>query len=505
MKKYVALILVLALFAFATIAFAEETGNTWTLAQYVDDFNDPTGESYIATTLAGTFTNSATNDSELTVKVIYDLKFFQIALKEYGQNTVGNSSTSSKNYVVSIKDDDGTVYQFEGFIYSGGDRIFLFSNQNSKLLDLIDQEGTLKFSITDNSSRYNFTLNAGGFNAANDELLESSYLNAMTLMDGGKFAQATLAFSKVGEYKDAHTLSQELYSKHSAIISAGQLHSVGLKQDGTVIATGANDYKQCNVSNWSDIIAIEAGAFHTLGLKSDGTVVATGVNDGGQCDVSGWTDIVAISAGGYHSLGLKLDGTVIAAGSNLYGQCDVDAWTDIVAISAGQFYSLGLKSDGTVVATGDNDGGQCDVSGWTDIVAISAGRYHSLGLKADGTVIAAGNNNWKQSEVKDWTDIVAISANTFHSVGLKSDGTVVSTPVTSREGKAEVNFGQGDVSDWTDIVAISAGTAHTVGLKVDGTVVATEFRFESTNDYGQCDVSEWTDILVPERLNEEGN
>ena len=74
-------------------------------------------------------------------------------------------------------------------------------------------------------------------------------------------------------------------------MSAGSTHTVGLKSDGTVVAVGNNDYGQCNVSDWTDIVALSAGSKYTIGLKSDGTVVAAGNNDSGQCDVSGWTDI----------------------------------------------------------------------------------------------------------------------------------------------------------------------------------------------------------------------
>jgi hypothetical protein len=63
-----------------------------------------------------------------------------------------------------------------------------------------------------------------------------------------------------------------------------------------------------------------------VGLKSDGTVVAVGNNAYGQCDVEDWTDIVAIAAGKSHTVGLKSDGTVVAVGNNEYGQCDVDNW-----------------------------------------------------------------------------------------------------------------------------------------------------------------------------------
>lgn len=64
---------------------------------------------------------------------------------------------------------------------------------------------------------------------------------------------------------------------------------------------------------------------HTVGLKSDGTVVAVGRNEDDQCDVSDWSDIVAISAGDFNTVGLKSDGTVVAVGDNHYGQYAVSA------------------------------------------------------------------------------------------------------------------------------------------------------------------------------------
>ena len=66
-----------------------------------------------------------------------------------------------------------------------------------------------------------------------------------------------------------------------------------------------------------------------MGLKADGTVVAVGDNASGQCDVGDWTDIVAVSAGSGHTVGLRTDGTVVAVGDNAYGQNDVSSWTDI--------------------------------------------------------------------------------------------------------------------------------------------------------------------------------
>ena len=278
---------------------------------------------------------------------------------------------------------------------------------------------------------------------------------------------------------------EELYAEQVKIqqaipnlISTGFYYTVGLKADGTVVATGLNKDDQLDVSGWTEINAVAAGSHHTVGLKADGTVTAVGNNEHGQCNVSRWTDIVAVAAGVFHTVGLKADGTVIAVGDNEDGQCNVSGWTDIVAISTQAFHTVGLKADGTVVATGLNEHGQCKVYDWKNIVKIAAGKWHTVGLKADGTVITAGDNKHGQCNVSDWRYIVAVSASDYHTVGLKADGTVIAVGLN--------NDGQCSVSDWRDVVAISAGYSHTVGLKADGTVVAVGISYG-----GPCNVSDW--------------
>ena len=270
----------------------------------------------------------------------------------------------------------------------------------------------------------------GGYKDAAEKMaqaeISNDYVDAEQLQVQEKNVEAALAFYKLSGYKDARERSLALWddiAKRDSI-SARDDHTVGLKADGTVAAVGYNEDGQCNVSGWTDIVAVAAGGNHTVGLKADGTVMAVGSNGYGQCDVSGWRDIVAVAAGSSHTVGLKADGTVVAVGNNYRGRCNVSDWTDIVAISAGNRHTVGLKADGTVVAVGWNKYGQCNVSGWTDIVAISAGSDSTVGLKADGTVVAVGDNEYGQCDVSDWTDIVAISVDD-HTVGLKKDGTVV--------------------------------------------------------------------------------
>lgn len=157
----------------------------------------------------------------------------------------------------------------------------------------------------------------------------TSYNEAVAYLADGDITHAIGCFRKAGNYKDAKERSIPLYQSISSTISAGFCHTIGLKADGTVVAVGSNYIGKCNVSGWTDIVAIAAERFHTLGLKSDGTVVAVGGNDDGQCNVSGWTDIIAVSTNQNHSVGLKSDGTVVAVGDNDDGECDVSNWANI--------------------------------------------------------------------------------------------------------------------------------------------------------------------------------
>ena len=279
------------------------------------------------------------------------------------------------------------------------------------------------------------------------------------------------------EFWDQHAV-------HSAIAASN--HTVAIKTDGTVVATGSNDHGQCNVSGWKDIVEVAVGWGHTVGLRANGTVVATEftgdqTDNRGQCEISDWTNIVSIAANASNTFGVKADGTVIVAGRSIPA---VSGWTDITAVAASEYHVMGLKADGSVVAYG-NVG---NVSGWKNIVSIAAGRSHIVGLRADGFVVAAGSNEHGECDVSGWTDITAISATGFYTIGLKKDGTVVIAG--SEEMKTKL-----DVSQWKDIVAVAAGQSHVVGLKANGTMVAV-----GSNANGKLDVSNWTDIKLPEKI-----
>ena len=104
------------------------------------------------------------------------------------------------------------------------------------------------------------------------------------------------------------------------------------------MAVGDNTYSQCEVSEWTDIVAIAAGDWHTVGLKADGTVVATGDDgtaflnkDKDCCALEDWKNIVAISAGSGSTIGLTADGDVKTAGYDDSGKTTIaKKWHDMM-------------------------------------------------------------------------------------------------------------------------------------------------------------------------------
>jgi hypothetical protein len=265
----------------------------------------------------------------------------------------------------------------------------------------------------------------------------------------------------------------------SCTLAAGGYHTVGIRPDGTVVATGNNDEGQCNVGSWRDIGMVAAGLWHTVGLTSANTVVATGNNDYGQCNVGTWTDIGMVAAGDWHTVGLSNDGTVEATGRNEDGQCDVGTWTNIQQVAAGGYHTVGLTSQGGIKLVGNDDYHQVAVQWGAGVPSmVAAGQYHTVALYEDGRVAAVGKNDEGQCNTDSWTNIQQIAAGRAHTVGLREDGTVVAT--------GRNDEGQCDVGTWTNVVMVLAGGYHTVGLKDCGTVLAT-----GSNDDGQCDVGGW--------------
>ncbi len=319
---------------------------------------------------------------------------------------------------------------------------------------------------------------------AAERALQTKYEWAEKLEESGESGGAAIVFGELGDYKDAKERGQDIWSQYRhEVIAVGNGFVIGLKSNGKAIGVGENNKGQCDVNNWTDIVAVSAGENHAVGLKSDGTVMAAGRGAPGQCNVGDWTDIIAVSAGKAHTVGLKSNGTVIAVGSNKFGQCNVDDWTDIVEVYAKDDITVGLKSDGSVMFTGTCSYDVRGLSAWENITAIAIGNGRIVGLKSDGSVVAVG---YGQINVKNWENIVAISAGKGYTVGLKSDGMVLAVGKIDDE---DLN----KICRLKNIVAVFAGDMAVVGLRSNGTTAIISDREDVRRN-----VSQWTDIKIPQ-------
>jgi hypothetical protein len=115
---------------------------------------------------------------------------------------------------------------------------------------------------------------------------EGTVVNLVTEAEEGyKFVNWTGDVSTIKDLNAARTtittngsysITANFERKYTPMVAGGALHTVGLKADGTVVAVGYNEYAECVVAGWMDIIQVLAGTYHTVGLKADGTVIATG-------------------------------------------------------------------------------------------------------------------------------------------------------------------------------------------------------------------------------------
>lgn len=363
--------------------------------------------------------------------------------------------------------------------------------------------------------------------------------------DGTVSGWGTAFYGELGDdINGAMTITPTPITRLSNIasISAGDYHSLFVSNNGgTVQAMGLNDHGQLgngtggdlsntydsaipvSVSSISGVTNVSAGVLHSMALKSDGTVWGWGAanNSGGvgsgalidsnipvtvhfNCSVApnsgpaiSGTDIVITGSNfstdgptivtfgsdpatpGLNPLVVNPHTIDVTTPSGTAGAVNVNvtnngstttitngftytgsgggpapafcAFSGFTAnsIITGDNSSFALKSDGTVWAWGDTYGQfgaggsetsniPVQVPGLTGITAIAAGKAnHALALKGDGTVWAWGYNPFGQLgdgsttdhldtpvQVSNLAGITAIAAGVNHSLALKGDGTV---------------------------------------------------------------------------------
>lgn len=129
MKKLFILFMVLFV---SLSSFSQLTYDKWETINYVDEFGDETGESAIRLLCKGTFSNSATTNSDLIVKFILDKKseYIAISLYEYGSSPEASMGYDSSFGNITVKLEDGTKKTFKTFAPKSGGLFFTKGSYN---------------------------------------------------------------------------------------------------------------------------------------------------------------------------------------------------------------------------------------------------------------------------------------------------------------------------------------------------------------------------------------
>ena len=339
----------------------------------------------------------------------------------------------------------------------------------------------------------------------------------------GTVPEGTLFYNQ-----DYRTLSGCAGSTNSAIgsteersgwkqISAGGVHSCGIKLDDTLYCWGSN-----------------ADGRTGLNTSTGDSLVPEPVSGGGS-----WKQVVA---GVNYSCGIKSDDTLYCWGSNSYGQLGDNSTTNRLIptpvngggtwkhVSAKFSHTCGIKSDNTLHCWGLNENGgtglntttgntlvPTEIDGGGSWKLVSTGQNHSCGIKSDDTLYCWGWNIFGQVGNNSITDRLVPTAvfggGTWKQVGT---GGLITCGIKSNDSLhcwGSNSFGQvGDNSIIDRIVPtavsgggtwkhVAVGDTHNCGIKSDDSL-----NCWGSNSRGQVgDSTSGTDRLVPTAISNGGS
>ena len=147
-------------------------------------------------------------------------------------------------------------------------------------------------------------------------------------------------------------------------LAGGGFHSLGIRADGltgTIRTWGTSFWGLDQIPADANFIAVSAGQAHSMALREDNKIAAWGVDNGGTDDFKQVTDTpqdsgyVAIAAGYYFSVALKADGSLAAWGKNSDNQTVVPEGSSFTAIAAGGAHALALSAPASLTLTSLNN------------------------------------------------------------------------------------------------------------------------------------------------------
>ena len=148
----------------------------------------------------------------------------------------------------------------------------------------------------------------------------------------------------------------------------------GLTQDGSLVYGGVFGYSgteyfdEDSIGTWTDIMAISTGGSHLVALKENGTVLASGNNNYGQCDVGEWKNIARVEAYSSTTVGYGEDRQIYFTGYNCLEkalsdlQSESETETSTVAVRPIHYYHLDIEQSDE-----NNYNGSFGPNYWSDV------------------------------------------------------------------------------------------------------------------------------------------
>lgn len=230
MKKIIALSLAVLL-CFSLYACGEQKANSaWSVTQTVDEFGDVTADSaeVITGTFSGTFSNTATSGSEVTVVVSIGKKakfnhyIIGFDLKEYNNASATYLSSDSKIFKMKTNEEvitmDLSGTEPNGTLYLSGEN---YEWEGDLLFNELLKGNDVKCIVNIGSSEYNFTLISDNLTALCSEnnipegITELTVAEAvnMLLEDSGEYTEVAeeCIESNIDKYELLNTDSLNKY------------------------------------------------------------------------------------------------------------------------------------------------------------------------------------------------------------------------------------------------------------------------------------------------------
>ena len=138
------------LFTFNTIlCFTADA--QWVENYYVDDFGDKTDQKYESFVAKGTFSNSATQNSEAQYTFVKDEKSVLINVYEYGRSLASNTDATFET--VKIKQPSGNVATINKVFFTKSGKLYFSEKEYTQLLESIKDSGAYTM-VFNRSSKY---------------------------------------------------------------------------------------------------------------------------------------------------------------------------------------------------------------------------------------------------------------------------------------------------------------------------------------------------------------